>query len=85
LNVGHVADLKGGFCVDSALGPREMKKFDASVSLAFEKHIDELLSDKSLADSLGKDGYQNVLADYNWNEIREKYSDFFNSKKTWLG
>jgi glycosyltransferase involved in cell wall biosynthesis len=77
MNVGHVSDLQGGFCIDSLVMPNGMNKFDNNVANSFLLHIENLLSDQNLCNNLGEAGRLQVEKEYNWINIQKEYEIFF--------
>jgi len=77
LNVGHVPELRGGYCVEAHQGKGELLKFDEKVSKTFQEHIATLLTNEDLGKRLGIDGRTQVEEEYNWSKVKMQYRDFF--------
>lgn len=77
LNVGHIPDLKGGYCVYTSSQKNGLLSFDSDVSRQFQQNISKLINNEELSISLGSEGYAQVDKEYNWEKVKEQYRDFF--------
>jgi len=78
LPVGNVRQLAGCLLVPYNGKDREgYCRYDEQSYQVFADHLDSILGNEGLKDSLATEGYQKVEQDHNWEKIAEKYHDIF--------
>ncbi len=81
MNVGHIADLRGGLIVYVDHSFDKMISFGSKQFADFYTNIDKLLSNEDIRKVIGEEGRSQIEKDYNWNAIGTQYASFFMENK----
>jgi len=82
LNVGNVPTLSGGTVVYGEKKSQGKWQYSVSMYKDFTDKLDILLSDNELRKQRGEEGKQQILAKYDWSQVRKQYYKIFTGEES---
>lgn len=79
LDVGCVSDLSGGLIIRHSSVQNGFVKYTNDVNSSMFSSIERFLNDDVLCKFLGEQGFLQIQEKYNWQNISDKYRDFFHA------